>query len=98
MYYKVDNRIYGDRSVFGYSHDGGANASGSCSSADAVDILDESRSDHDWCYVKWEGDTLTVQFERRETTNQVVEEVTLTPEYYAEFLILKKWEITNGNL
>lgn len=96
MEYKVSTRILGDRSVFGYTGAGTGSFHGSCPSVDAIDLLNNDFDDYDWRYVRWNGDELIVEFERRNGPNQIIETVELMPTVYAEFLVLKKWEKDNG--
>lgn len=96
MYYTLTTKILGDRTAFGYSYSGANDGTGRCSVRDAVEVLDEHFRDHEWKYPTWNGDILTVDFERKELANQIINTVELQPETYAEFLVLKKWEKDNG--
>lgn len=96
MNYIISTKIYGDRSVFGYSNSGNGAAMGGCSAKDAIDMLDEEYKEYDWKYARWVGDDLIIEFELKSGNDQIVETVELQPEVYSEFLILKKWEKDNG--
>lgn len=98
MIYKIQSSIYGDRSVFGYGHSGSGSSIGQSSAKEVYDVLNEEYREHDWSYVKWNGDILTAQFESKQQNNQLINTYTLQPETYSEFLILKKWEQENGFL
>lgn len=98
MIYNITTNIYGNRSVFGYGNSGAGTSSGNSSAKDVYDILNEEFREHDWSYIKWDGDVLTVDFESKRQNNQFISTYTLQPETYSEFLILKKWEQENGFL
>lgn len=96
MYYTMSTKIYGDRTVFGYTGLGAGNSTGICSAYDAIQLINEDYKDCDWKYAKWDNDIFILDFERKVGNNQLIETVVLQPEAYAEFLVLKEWEKDNG--
>lgn len=98
MLYSIKHSIYGDRTVFGYTHTGAGESVGACSVKEAIDMIDEEYKEYEWTNSRWNGDDLILDFEKKEQANQIVETVELQPEVYSEFIVLKKWEKTHEHL
>lgn len=96
MIYKITTKVLGGRSAFGYTHSGKSSSAGKTSGAEAIDFLDRYKKMHDWSYLTWHGDDMTVEFEDRNDGQQIIEEVLLIPEWFGEYALLKKWETDNG--
>lgn len=96
MIFNIETKIYGDRSVFGYFGKGEGFTSGNSSAFEALELLDEEYTEYEWKNLRWSGDTMIAEFEQKIEASQMIETVTLQPESYYEFVLLKDWEKTNG--
>lgn len=96
MIFSIETKIYGDRSVFGYFGSGEGVSAGTSTAYEAISLLDDEYKEYEWKYVRWNNGAMTIEFERKVDTSQMIETVTLRPESYFEIALLKEWEKNNG--
>lgn len=96
MIFSIETKIYGDRSVFGYTGVGDGFSAGESTGYEAVDLLNDEYKEYEWKHVRWIGPAMVIEFERKVEASQMIETVTLQPESYFEITLLKEWEKNNG--